>query len=87
MSHHSLPSILTPVLDPKHQVASVYLLGTYMLIVCIYITMGMNTILTATGLALASQQCAALLYELQEQRRPFGSPTQNKYKICTLSTL
>ncbi len=29
MSHHAVPSIVTPVLDPKHRMSSTYALGTY----------------------------------------------------------
>ena len=40
MCHHSLPSIVTPVLDPKHRVARVYLLGTYVVVLALYMLLG-----------------------------------------------
>eukprot|EP00750_Incisomonas_marina_P011013 INCI16331.10.p1 GENE.INCI16331.10~~INCI16331.10.p1 ORF type:complete len:637 (+),score=108.54 INCI16331.10:130-2040(+) len=45
MCHHSLPSIVTPVLDPKHRVATVFLFGTYLAVLSIYLLMGVGATL------------------------------------------
>ncbi len=40
MCHHSLPSIVSPVVDPNHRMARVYLLGVYVVVFFFYVALG-----------------------------------------------